>query len=117
MRLPSASSTMTSLPSPVCETGARPACRVLELRVAHAGHGHHSGKLGGNPVFVLGAHDPSLRRRARAVPELIAPPQKLSVTVLGAPRPTRAESWKMRMSSVSPGPSGAPQSAVCWAAV
>ena len=89
----------------------------LELRVSHAGHGHHSGKLGGNPVFVLGAHIPSLRRRMLALPELIAPPQKLSMTALGAPRPTRAESWKMRMSSLSPGPSGAPQSAVWSVAV
>ena len=43
--------------------------------------------------------------------------QNWRVTGFGAPRPTRAESWKMRTSSVSPGPSSAPQSAVCWAAV
>ena len=43
--------------------------------------------------------------------------QNSRVTEAGAPRPTRAESWKMRMASVSPGPSSAPQSATCWAAV
>src|SRR5690606_10045160 len=42
--------------------------------------------------------------------------QNVSVTVLGMPRPIRAESWKMRTVSVSPDPSGAPQSADCWAA-
>ena len=53
--------------------------QILELRVAHAGHGRDSGKLGGNPVFVRGAHETSLRWRARSRPELVAPPQKLSV--------------------------------------
>lgn len=40
-----------------------------------------------------------------------------SATILGAPRPTRAESRRMRMSSASPGPSRRPRSAVRWAAV
>src|SRR5690606_21291745 len=43
--------------------------------------------------------------------------QNWRVTVAGVPRPRRFESWKIRIASVWPGPSGAPQSAVCWAAV
>ena len=47
----------------------------------------------------------------------IARLQKKRVDAFGAPRPRRAEIWKIRMSRLPPGPSGDPRSAICWAAV
>ena len=91
IRFPSASTTMTSLPSPAWETGAGPACKSSSCVLRTQATAITLASWAAIRSSSSGSMTKAYAAGCVPLPELIAMPQKLSVTDLGAPRPTRAE--------------------------
>ena len=100
----------------VCRAGGWRGAHPIKDGQLHHGIKQAQGLVVGDMLLGLGGQKIGQAQMGRGVGHGSSR-QNWRVTVAGVPRPRRFESWKMRIASVWPGPTGAPQSAVCWAAV